>query len=292
MKKLINIIPILLLLVIAMSALGGSPAFIVNEREHAIKFRFGEILRADYQPGLYFKIPFVNNVRKFDNRVLTLDNQPEEFLTEEKKNVIVDFFVKWQITDVVSFYRATGGFEANATDRLLKIMQDGLRNEFAKRTVKEVVSAERTEIVDVMMKAAREAAQDFGITIVDVRVKRIDLPEAVSASVFQRMTQERARTASRLRAEGAEGAERIRADADRQRTVLLAEAFRDAEQIRGEGDARAADIYAQAYRQDAEFYSFYRSLQAYRNSIGNGQDMLVLEPDSEFFQYFGRKNRR
>ena len=292
MKKLATIIPILLLAVLVVSALGGSPLFTVSEREHAIKFRFGEILRSDYEPGLHFKIPFVNNVRKFDNRVLTLDNQPEEFLTEEKKNVIVDFFAKWQITDVESFYRATGGFESNATQRLIKIMQDGLRNEFAKRTVQEVVSAERTEIVDVMLNAARNAAQEFGITVVDVRVKRIDLPQEVSSSVFQRMTQERARTASRLRAEGAESAERIRADADRQRTVLLAEAFRDAERIRGEGDAQAADIYAAAYRKDADFYSFYRSLEAYRKSIGGSQDVLVLEPDSEFFQYFGKKTRR
>lgn len=292
MKKLATIIPILLLAVIVISALGGSPAFVVGEREHAIKFRFGEILRSDYEPGLHFKIPFVNNVRKFDNRILTLDNEPEEFLTEEKKNVIVDFFVKWQITDVDSFYRATGGYESNATDRLIKIMQDGLRNEFAKRTVREVVSAERTEIVDRMTREARNAAKDFGISIIDVRVMRIDLPDAVSASVFQRMTQERARIAAQLRAEGAEAAERIRAEADRRRTVILAEAFREAERIRGEGDALAADIYATAYKQDAEFYSFYRSLEAYRKSIGGSQDVLVLEPDSEFFQYFGKKTRR
>ncbi|MDX1442983.1 MAG: protease modulator HflC [Gammaproteobacteria bacterium] len=292
MKKLATIIPILLLAVIVLSALGGSPAFTVSEREHAIKFRFGEILRSDYEPGLHFKIPFVNNVRKFDNRVLTLDNQPEEFLTEEKKNVIVDFFVKWQITDVDSFYRATSGFESNATQRLLKIMQDGLRNEFAKRTVKEVVSAERTEIVDRMTREAQNAAKEFGISVVDVRVKRIDLPDAVSSSVFQRMTQERNRIAAQLRAEGGEAAERIRAEADRNRTVILAEAFRDAERLRGDGDARAAEIYANAYERDAEFYSFYRSLEAYRKSIGGGQDVLVLEPDSEFFQYFGKKLRR
>ncbi|MDX1454939.1 MAG: protease modulator HflC [Gammaproteobacteria bacterium] len=289
MRALKTLLPFLLLIAVVGTVLGGSPFFVVTEREHAIKFRFGEILRSDYEPGIHFKAPFVHNVNKFDNRVLTLDNRPEEFLTEEKKNVIVDFFVKWQITDVENYYRATGGNELNATERLVKIVYDGLRNEFAKRTVKEVVSAERTEIVDVMLQKAQAAATEFGINIVDVRVKRIDLPDEVSTSVFQRMTQERARTAAQLRAEGAEAAERIRSAADRERTVILAEAFRDAERIRGEGDARAAEIYALAYEEDEEFYSFYRSLESYRKSIGNGQDVLVLDPDSEFFRYFGNK---
>lgn len=287
-----TVLPVLLVVTVLVALMGGSPFFTVSEREHAVKFRFGEIMQSDYEPGLYWKVPFVNTVRKYDNRVLTLDNQPERFLTEEKKNVIVDFFVKWQITDVDSFYRATGGAEVAATQRLVKVVYDGLRNEFAKRTVKEVVSADRNEIVDVMMQKAQLAAKEFGVNIVDVRVKRIELPQEVSASVFQRMKEERARIASQLRAEGAEAAERIRSQADRERTVILAEAFRDAERIRGEGDAKAADIYAKAYEQDAEFYSFYRSLEAYRRSIGNGSDVLVLDPDSEFFRYFGNQSKR
>lgn len=289
MRAVQSLLPILIALIVLVLLLS---VFTVGEREYAIKFRFGEIVRSDYEPGLYFKTPLVNTVRKFDKRILTLDNQPEEFLTAEKKNVIVDFFVKWQITDIENYYRATGGREEAAQHRLLQIMKDGLRNEFARRTVQQVVSAERAEIMDIMTKVARDAAHEFGITIVDVRVKRIDLPDEVSNSVFDRMTQERARVAAQLRAEGAEAAERIRAEADRKRTVILAEAYRDAESIRGEGDAKAAEIYANAYERDAEFYAFYRSLEAYRRSIGNGQDVLVLEPDSEFFRYFGKQNAR
>jgi len=234
----------------------------------------------------------VNSVRKFDDRILTLDNRPEEFLTAEKKNVIVDFFVKWQITDPVKFYRATrGGQEIVAEQRLLEIMKDGLRAEFAQRTVREVVSAERSEIMNIATTAAQDAAHEFGITIVDVRVKRVELPDDVSTSVYERMVAARARVAAQLRAEGAEQAERIRANADRERTVILSSAFRDAEQIRGEGDAASAEIYAKAYNRDPDFYAFYRSLEAYRNSIG-GSDVLVLEPDSEFFRYFGDKRGR
>lgn len=286
MKPINTILIIVLLLVVF---IGAASVFTVSEREHAIKFQFGEIVRSDYEPGLHFKIPFINTVRKFDRRILTLDNRPEEFLTAEKKNVIVDFFVKWRITDPAYFYRATlGGQEIVADQRLLEIMKDGLRAEFARRTVQQVVSAERAEIMAIMAEASRDAAREFGITIVDVRVKRIDLPDEVSASVYQRMTQERARVAAQLRAEGAEAAERIRADADRQRTVILANAYRDAETIRGEGDARAADIYATAFNRDAEFYAFYRSLEAYRRSMGS-QDVMVLDPDSEFFRFFGTK---
>lgn len=283
----------LLLLVLALAAIvTAMSVFVVGEREHAIKFRFGEIVRADYTPGVHFKLPIVNTVRKFDNRILTLDNRPEEFLTAEKKNVIVDFFVKWQITDPTSFYRATlGGQETIAEQRLLEIMKDGLRAEFAQRTVQQVVSAERTEIMNIASKAAQDAAHEFGISIIDVRVKRVELPEDVSSSVYDRMITARARVAAQLRAEGAEAAERIRAEADRERTVILSSAFRDAETIRGAGDAGAADIYAKAYNRDPDFYAFHRSLEAYRKSVGSG-DVLVLDPDSEFFRYFGNKRGR
>lgn len=283
----------LLLVVIGLVVIvGAMSVFVVGERELAIKFRFGEIVRADYEAGVHFKLPFVNTVRKFDDRILTLDNRPEEFLTAEKKNVIVDFFVKWQITDPTRFYRATrGGQEIVAEQRLLEIMKDGLRAEFAQRTVQQVVSAERTEIMNIASEAAQDAAREFGISIIDVRVKRIELPGDVSASVYDRMITERSRVAAQLRAEGAEAAERIRAEVDRERTVILANAFRDAEQVRGEGDARAADIYAKAYTRDPDFYSFHRSLEAYQRSI-DGDDILVLEPDNEFFRYFGNMRGR
>lgn len=285
--KILGSITLVLLAILVL--IGATSVFTVSERELALKLRFGEIIGTEFKPGLHFKVPFVDTVHKFDSRILTLDNRPEEFLTAEKKNVIVDFFVKWRINDARSFYRATlGGQEIVAEQRLLEIMKDGLRAEFARRTVQEVVSADRSEIMSVMSDVSRAAANEFGIAVVDVRVKRIDLPDEVSDSVYGRMTQERARVAAQLRAEGAEQAERIRAEADRQRTIILANAFRDAETVRGEGDARAAEIYAKAYNRDADFYAFYRSLEAYRRSIGE-QDVLVLEPESEFFRFFGSK---
>lgn len=259
--------------------------FTVSERELAIKFRFGEILKADYKPGLHLKIPFVNNVRKFSRQILTYNSPTEEFLTSEKKNLEVDFFIKWRITDVGAFYRTTRGDEQSATARLREIIRADVKNEFAIRTVQDVVSAERSELMDRMLEDARAASRSLGIQVVDVRVKRIELPDNVSDSVFSRMRQERARVAAQFRAEGAEQSEEIRADADRQRTVLLAEANREAQRIRGDGDAQAAAIYGKAYGQDPEFYSFYRSLQAYRQSIGGQGDVLVLKPDSEFFHY-------
>jgi len=283
----------LLLVILALVVIVGTMSvFVVGERELAIKFRFGEVVRADYEPGVHFKLPFINTVSKFDDRILTLDNRPEEFLTAEKKNVIVDFFVKWQITEPVRFYRATlGGQEIVAEQRLLEIMKDGLRAEFAQRTVQQVVSAERTEIMNIASQAAQDAAREFGISIIDVRVKRVELPGDVSASVYDRMITERSRVAAQLRAEGAEAAERIRAGVDRERTVIISSAFRDAEQVRGEGDARAAEIYAKAYNRDPDFYSFHRSLEAYQRSIGSN-DILVLEPENEFFRFFGNKSGR
>jgi modulator of FtsH protease HflC len=259
--------------------------FIVDEREHAIKMRFGEIVRSDYEPGLHFKMPFVMTVRKFDNRVLTRNNPNEPFLTAEKKNLRVDFYVKWRITDAGQYFRSTAGDERLATSRLLEIIKDGLRAQFARQTLQEVVTADRREVIEDLMGTAGRTARELGIEIIDVRVKTLDLPPDVSESVFSRMRQERARVASQLRAEGAETAERIRADADRQRTVIIAEAQRDAQRIRGAGDARAADVYAAAFGRDADFYDFWRSMQAYRTSIGRGDDVLVIEPEGEFFRH-------
>lgn len=272
------------LLVVALVLLLNA-VFTVDEREFAIKFRLGEIIRTDYEPGLHFKTPFVNNVRKFDRRILTLDARPERFLTVEKKNVIVDFFVKWRISDPERFYTSTRGDIANANALLLRIIQDGMRSEFGKRTIQEAVSGERAQIMEILTLETNARAQELGLVVVDVRVKRIDLPQEVSESVYQRMEAERARVARQLRAEGSEAAERIRADVERQRTVMLAEAFREAETLRGQGDAQAAATYAAAYSRNAEFYAFYRSLQAYRNAIGHGTDLLLLAPNGEFFRY-------
>lgn len=265
---------------------GSFCVFTVDERERAIKFRLGEIVKTDFDPGLYFKFPLINNVRKFDARIVTLDSEPERYLTAEKKNVIVDSFVKWQIADVDTYYTAMGGDERQANLRLSQIIRDGLRGEFGKRTIQEVVSGERAQIMNILTENAAKQAKEFGIQVVDVRIKRIDLSEDVSTSVFLRMEAERARVAKDLRSKGAEAAERIRADADRQRTIILADAFRDAEELKGQGDGEAAAIYARAFEQDSEFYSFYRSLSAYKDSFKAKSDIVVLEPDSDFFKYF------
>jgi len=259
--------------------------FTVDEREHVIKFRFGEIVKADYQPGLHFKIPFVNNIARYPDRILTYEESEERFLTGEKKNLIVDYFVTWRITDPAQYYRSARGDEIFAAQRLSAIIREGIKAEFSQRTVQEVVAAERSEIMNQMLVTASTQAPALGLEVVDVRVMRIELSDEVSGTVFSRMQQERGRVAAQLRAEGEEEAERIRADADRQRTIILAEAYRDAERIRGEGDAVAAETYANAYSQNPDFYSFYRSMSAYRQSIGGQQDVLVLSPDSEFFQF-------
>jgi membrane protease subunit HflC len=263
----------------------GMSVFTVNEREHALKFRFGEIIADEYDAGLHFKVPIINNVVKLSNQVLTRYNPPEEFLTAELKNLRVDFFIKWRIVQPGEFYRSTRGDERVAAMRLVEIVKDGLRGEFARRTVQEVVSLERAEMMDAMLARATQAASTLGIEIIDIRVKRIDLPDEVSDSVFNRMRQERARVAADWRARGAERSEQIRADADRQQVVILAEARRDAERIRGDGDARSTEIYAQAFSRNPEFYAFFRSMQAYRESIGGEQDILVLEPEGDFFRY-------
>ncbi len=263
-----------------------SSVFTVNERELAIKFRLGEIVKADYQPGLYFQLPFVNNVKKFDKRILTLDARPANYLTKEKKNVNVDFFVKWRISDVSTYYTAMGGNERKAMERIYTTINEGLRGEFSNRNIQEVISGERAMIMDDVTKEANKQLSRFGIKVVDVRVKRIDFTATISESVYQRMEAERTRVAKDLRSRGAEAAERIRADADRQRTVILANAYKEAQQLRGGGDAKASEIYAKAYGKDQEFFSFYRSLNAYRSSMGREGDVMVLEPDSEFFRYF------
>lgn len=279
------------LIVLALVVLSLS-VFIVDEREVAIKFRLGQIAETDYTPGIHFQVPIVNNVRKFDKRIQTLDADPERYLTAEKKNVQVDSFVKWRIGDVETFFKSVSGDFWVANQRLSQVVKDGLRGEFGKRSVQEVISGERDEIMAAITESSRIQAKEFGIEVVDVRIKRVDLPQEVSNSVFRRMEAERDRIAKEFRSEGSEAAERIRADADRQRTVIMAEANQKAEKMRGEGDAKATEIYADAYSKDAEFYAFYRSLGAYENTFRSQKDLLVLEPESEFFEYFtGKKSQ-
>lgn len=263
-------------------------AYTVDQRERAIKFAFREIVDSNIQPGLHFKIPFMNTVRKFPAQVLTYESKAERFLTGEKKYVLVDFFVKWQIEDVATFYRATnGGRMIDASNRLGDIMKDGLRNEFSRRTIEQALTEQRDQIMQGLELKSNEAAKQLGIKIVDVRVSKIDFPDEVSESVFKRMRSERQRVAQDFRSRGQADAEKIRATADRNATVIKAEAYRDAEKVRGEGDAKAAEIYSQAYQGDAEFYSFYRSLDIYKKTIGNNVGTtMVLEPNSEFFRYF------
>jgi membrane protease subunit HflC len=282
-----NAFTVLIIGLVAVLILVFSSIFTVHETETAVKFRFGEIVAANYEPGLHFKLPLIESIRKFDNRIQTQDADPARFLTAEKKNVIVDSFVKWRVGDAKRYYTAVGGVPARANLRLDQIIKDGLRGEFSKRTLKDVVSGDRVQIMDIISRTAIAEAKLLGIDVVDVRIKRVDLPEDVSESVYARMRAERERVARDFRSRGQEAAERIRADADRQRTVTLAEAYRDAEVQRGEGDAQAAETYAKAYGKDQDFYRFYRSLNAYRQSFGQGGDVLVLEPkDSEFFKYF------
>jgi len=284
MKK-ISIISIVLIPIIAI--LASSALYTVNETQVAIKLRLGEIVTIEEEPGLKYKTPFVNNVIFFDKRIQTLDSSPESFLTVEKKTVIVDSFVKWRIADVKKFYISTGGAMASANLRLAQNNQDALRSQFSKRTIKEVVSDQREAIMaSVKGKLKAIAETEYGIEIVDVRIKRIELAQEVRNSVYLRMETERKGLANKLRSEGAEEAEKIQAFAEKERTIILANAYRDSEKIRGEGDAQSASNYAQAYSQDAEFYSFYRSLESYRKSFGQRGDILVLSPDSKFFSHF------
>ena len=260
--------------------------FTVDQRQHALVFQLGEVKEQISEPGLHFKIPLIQNVRYFDKRILTLDTtEPERFITSEKKNVLVDSFVKWRITDPQLYYVSVAGDEARARTRLSQTVNAGLREEFGKRTVHDVVSGERDKIMEQMREKADLDARKIGVQIVDVRVKRVDLPTEVSESVYRRMEAERKRVANELRSEGSAEAEKIRADADRQREVVVAEAYRDAQKTKGEGDAKAASTYAAAFNQNPEFYAFYRSLEAYRNSFKGRSDVIVVEPNSDFFKY-------
>jgi len=270
-----------LLLVVASSTL-----YVVSETERGVKLRFGRLIEADIQPGLHVKLPFADDVRLFDARVLTVDAQPASFFTVEKKRLIVDSYAKWRIANVETYYKATGGVETVARNRLANRVNNGLRNQFGTRTLHEVVSGERDALMEDITSDLNESVLgSLGIEVVDVRVKRIDLPQEVSSQVFRRMTAEREKEATELRSTGKEKAERIRASADRERTIELANAYRDAEQLRGTGDAEAAGIYAEAYQQDPEFYSFVRSLNAYKNSFSNKGDVMLVAPDSDFFKY-------
>ena len=259
--------------------------FFVDERENAILLKFGTIERADYKPGIHFKVPFVNNVIKLDKRILTIDQRPERFLTAEKKYLIVDSFIKWRISNVEKYFLATSGDERRAGLLLYQIVNNGLRDEFGKRTIQEVIAGQRSELMDIMTKLAGDKTESLGVEIVDVRIKRIDYPEKVSESVYRRMRTERERDAREFRSKGAEAAERVRADADKQSKIILAEAYRDAEQLRGDGDAKAANIYASSFSKDREFYRFYRSLEAYKETFRSKSDVMLIQPDSEFFNY-------
>ena len=260
--------------------------FTIDERENAILLKFGEITGSDFTPGIHLKIPFINKVIKFDRRILTIDQKPERFLTLEKKDLIVDSYVKWRIKDVVQYYKTTKGDENQAGRLLYQNINNGLRDEFGKRTVQEVIAGDRTEIMGLMTLQASEKAKKLGIEVIDVRIKKIDLPDRVSESVYRRMRAERERVAKEFRSRGAEAAERIRADADRQSQIVRAEAYRDSEIDRGEGDAKATEIYAEAFNQDKEFYKFYRSLNAYKSNFSSSNDVILLEPDSDYFRYF------
>ncbi|MBK8523729.1 MAG: protease modulator HflC [Betaproteobacteria bacterium] len=270
----------------------GLSIFTVDQRQFAIVFQLGEVKEVISDPGLNFKWPMIQNVRYFDRRILTMDNnEPERFITSEKKNVLVDSFVKWRIVDPNLFYISVQGDETRARTRLSQTVNAGLREEFGKRTVHDVVSGERDKIMEDMRAKADLDARKIGVQIVDVRIKRVDLPTEVSESVYRRMEAERKRVANELRSQGAAEAEKIRADADKQREVIVAEAYRDAQKVKGDGDAKAASIYAQAFGQNPEFYAFYRSLEAYRSSFRSKNDIIVVEPNSDFFKYLKSQGR-
>jgi membrane protease subunit HflC len=277
-------------LLVVLVVLSGS-MFTVDQRQNAMVFQLGEVVSVKKTPGLYFKMPLVQNVRYFDTRILTLDAaDPERFITSEKKNVLVDSFIKWRVIDSKQFYVSVGGDEMRAQIRLNQTVNDGLRAEFGKRTVNEVVSGRREEIMSIIRAKADQDARKIGVQVVDVRIKRVDLPETVSENVYRRMEAERKQVANELRSTGAAEAEKIKADADKQKDVIVAEAYRDAQRVKGEGDAKASAVYAGAYGRNAEFYAFYRSMQAYRESFKSKSDVMVLDPSADFFKYM--KNPR
>lgn len=284
MKQIFNIIIALVIIgvIVFMSA-----AFTVKERERALKLQFGEVVVPDYEPGLHWRIPLIQEVRKFSARLQTLDSQPERFLTSEKKNLIVDSFVKWRVGDTLKFFTRVGGDIDLANQRLDQVIKDGLRAQFSKREVQEVVSGDRIQIMNTITELAKDQASELGIEVVDVRIKRVDLPEDVSESVYDRMRTERQQVASELRAQGEEAKLRIESAAERERDVILARANRDAAITRGEGDARAAEIYAGAFSDNESFYDFYRSLESYRKSFAQGQDLMVIDPkETDYFDNF------
>src|SRR3989338_1786963 len=276
----------LLIGAVAVLVLLSMSIFVVDQRQSAIVFQLGEVIRVKSDPGMGFKVPLLQNVRYFDSRILTLDaGEPERFITAEKKNVLVDSFVKWRIVDVKQYYVSVGGDEARARNRLLQTVNSSMREEFGKRTINEVVSGERDKIMEVLRTKANNDARKIGVEVLDVRLKRVDFPLEISESVYRRMDAERKRVANELRASGEAEGEKIKADADRQREIILAEAYRTAQQTKGEGDARAAALYAAAFGRNPEFYSFYRSLEAYKQSFKDKNDMMVIDPSSAFFKY-------
>ena len=284
--SLVGAIVATILVVVAMSV------FTVDQRQFALVFQLGEVKNVITEPGLNFKFPMIQNVRYFEKRIITLDNaEPERFITSEKKNVLVDSYIKWRIVDPKLYYISVGGDESRAKTRLNQTVNAGLREEFGKRTVHDVVSGERDKIMEDMRVKADADARKIGVQIVDVRLKRVELPTEVSDAVYRRMEAERKRVANELRSQGAAEAEKIRADADRQREIIVAESYRDAQKIRGEGDAKATAIYSQAFGQSPEFYAFYRSLDAYRSSFRSKNDVLVVDPSSDFFKYMKGSGR-
>mgnify|MGYP001249548977 FL=1 len=281
----------ILILVLFAVLLLSSAVFVVREDRVGILFQLGRIVQTDIAPGVHLKLPLVQDARTFDRRIMTLVSQPERYLTSEKKDVNVDFFAKWRIVEVGRYYTTTSGDELQAIQRLTPMIKEALRNQINQRTLRETVSDARSSMTEALVRTANEGTRNLGIEVVDVRIKRIDLPEEVSESVYNRMRAERSRVANELRSQGVEAAEAIRANADRERQVILANAERDAQRIRGEGDAQATEIYANAYGKDAEFYAFYRSLESYRTAFQGGESVLVLDPESEFFRYFGSAGR-
>ncbi|EIJ41765.1 membrane protease subunit, stomatin/prohibitin [Beggiatoa alba B18LD] len=279
-KMILGAISIVVLLILMMSM------FYVQETEKALKLQFGRVVKSDYTPGLHFKVPFLQTIRKFDARIQSFDSNPQHFLTGEQKNLIVDSFIKWRITDTETYFKSVGGNPINAGRRLSEFIADGLRSEFGKRTIQEVVSGDRAKIMDIITAEANRRGNEFGIEVVDVRIKQINLPDDVSTSVYQRMDAAREQVARELRSRGEAAATRIRAEADRENMEIISKAERDAEQIRGEGDATATEIYANAFSRNPDFYSFTRSLTAYRETFKSKDDILLLEPDSDFFKFF------
>jgi membrane protease subunit HflC len=280
----------LIVLLVVLVVLSGS-MFTVDQRQNALVFQLGEVVSVKTKPGLYFKLPMVQNVRYFDTRILTLDAaDPERFITSEKKNVLVNSFIKWRVIDARQYYVSVGGDETRAQIRLSQTVNDGLRAEFGKRTIHDVVSGQRDEVMNLIRTKADKDARKIGVQVVDVRIKRVDLPESVSENVYRRMEAERKQVANELRSTGAAEAEKIKADADKQKEVIVAEAYRDAQRVKGEGDAKASVVYATAYNKNPEFYAFYRSMEAYRESFKSKSDVMVLDPSADFFKYM--KNPR